>query len=505
MAQETFTVTYTDPTNDGISIATVDSSDLLVTGPNGFSQVAAFNALPGNQTSDATPLAAAYQVTPTDGTWSPNDDGVYTISVLPNAVQSDSGAFVPADAIGTFRVNIGADTTPPTGSATAPDITVASSLPQTITVTYSDNVAVNPATIGSGNISVSGPNGYNQAITFVSSGGTGQAGSPIVAVYSLAAPAGGWAGTNDGAYYIVANPNSVTDTSGNPIAVGAIGAFKVNIDITPPVAEQLSYNITTGGPANYGINVSYADASGINLSTLNSANIRVTGPNGYNQPVTYTGYTLSTTQSNILGITSPVIASYYLTAPSGEWTDAYNGTYTVVVQANQIADTAPIPNYMPATSIGTFAVALPSTITATITAVTPIPHLGAVNSINIVFSRSVTGLTISALNLSENGGGNLLTSAQTLTTSDNITWALGNLAPLTPSSGQYTLALSATSAVTDTSGDTLQTGASTSFTVVAAGPTVAITPVSPNPTTAAVNQLAIVFNEPVSGFTLSSR
>ncbi len=256
--------------------------------------------------------------------------------------------------------NVPDDTTPPSGSAAAPDIAVAGSLPQTITVTYSDDVAVDPATIDSGNISASGPNGYNQPVTFISSSGTGLPGSPIVAVYSLDAPADGWAGSNDGTYYIVANPDSLADTSGNPIAVGAIGAFTLDIDVAPPVAELLSFNITTATSAAYPINVAYADASGIDLSTLNSADFQVIGPNGYNQPVTYSGYTLSTTQSNILGITSPVIASYYLAAPIGGWTAAYNGTYTVVVQANAVADSAPAPNFMAAGNIGTFNVAVPA-------------------------------------------------------------------------------------------------------------------------------------------------
>jgi hypothetical protein len=63
----------------------------------------------------------------------------------------------------------------------------------------------------------------------------------------------------------------------------------------------------------------------------------------------------------------------------------------------------------------------------------------------IVFSEPVFGFDLSNLNLDlvGDGQGNLLTAAQTLSTSDNVTWTLGNLDGLTNVTGDYTLTLSA--------------------------------------------------------------
>jgi hypothetical protein len=100
--------------------------------------------------------------------------------------------------------------------------------------------------------------------------------------------------------------------------------------------------------------------------------------------------------------------------------------------------------------------------TVNITPVSPDPNPGPVNSISIVFSEPVTGFTLADLTLSRNGSANLLTGSQTLTSGDNITWTLGNLAPLTDVSGVFTLTLPA-GAVTDLAGNPLAAGATEQF------------------------------------------
>ena len=81
--------------------------------------------------------------------------------------------------------------------------------------------------------------------------------------------------------------------------------------------------------------------------------------------------------------------------------------------------------------------------TVSITAVSPDPRTTAVTSITIVFSEPVTGFDLSDLSLTRDSGGNLLTGSQTLTTSDNITFVLGNLSGLTGAAGTYVLELDA--------------------------------------------------------------
>ena len=48
-------------------------------------------------------------------------------------------------------------------------------------------------------------------------------------------------------------------------------------------------------------------------------------------------------------------------------------------------------------------------------------------ALTITFNEPVTGFRVSNLSLTNNGGPNLLTSAQTLTTTNNQTFVLGNL------------------------------------------------------------------------------
>ncbi len=110
---------------------------------------------------------------------------------------------------------------------------------------------------------------------------------------------------------------------------------------------------------------------------------------------------------------------------------------------------------------------------------------------------------MSDLQLSFNGGPNSLTSSQALTTADNTTWTLGNLAGTTAASGNYVLLLSG-AGIQDGFGNVLAASVSTDFTVNTVAPTAAITPVSPNPRNTAVDTMTITFSEPVSGFALSN-
>lgn len=81
--------------------------------------------------------------------------------------------------------------------------------------------------------------------------------------------------------------------------------------------------------------------------------------------------------------------------------------------------------------------------TASIAAVSPNPRTTAVDSMTITFSEPVAGFDLSDLVVSRNGGSNLLTGSQTLTTSDNMTFVLGNLTALTGIAGSYAVTVDA--------------------------------------------------------------
>ena len=94
----TFTVTYTDDV--AVNVSTLDGSDVVVTGPNSFSQAAAFVGVDIN--SNGTPRMATYQITAPGGTWDASDNGTYTVSMQSNQVGDTGGNYVSSGALGTF-------------------------------------------------------------------------------------------------------------------------------------------------------------------------------------------------------------------------------------------------------------------------------------------------------------------------------------------------------------------------------------------------------------------
>lgn len=99
--------------------------------------------------------------------------------------------------------------------------------------------------------------------------------------------------------------------------------------------------------------------------------------------------------------------------------------------------------------------------TANIVAVAPDPRSTAVDSISIVFSEPVVNFDAADLQLTRDGGPNLLTGTEFLVTSDSIAWNLGTSA-LTTTRGTYVLTLSP-SDITDDAGNPLASGASDSW------------------------------------------
>jgi len=100
----TFTIVFSD--NQGMLPTTMDNDDILVTGPNGFSQLAQFVSL--DNTTAGSPRIATYRITPPGGTWDPTDDGVYTITMVAGQVTDAQGNPVTGGVIGTFTVRVGA-------------------------------------------------------------------------------------------------------------------------------------------------------------------------------------------------------------------------------------------------------------------------------------------------------------------------------------------------------------------------------------------------------------
>lgn len=93
---------------------------------------------------------------------------------------------------------------------------------------------------------------------------------------------------------------------------------------------------------------------------------------------------------------------------------------------------------------------------------------GSVSTLKITFKKAVSGFDLSDLVLTRDGGANLLTSAQTLTTRDGVAWTLGNLSGVTQRAGAYQLTVKSQGAgIVDAAGQAVQVNVSQKFAVLA--------------------------------------
>ncbi|HEX3358448.1 MAG TPA: zinc-dependent metalloprotease family protein [Tepidisphaeraceae bacterium] len=98
-----FNVTYDD--NIALNTNTLDGSDLRITGPNGFSQLASFVSVTPAPTVGAK-RTATYQITTPGGSWDDLDDGAYTITLQSGQVKDTATNAAVGGAIGSFNVHV---------------------------------------------------------------------------------------------------------------------------------------------------------------------------------------------------------------------------------------------------------------------------------------------------------------------------------------------------------------------------------------------------------------
>ncbi|MFM7181660.1 MAG: zinc-dependent metalloprotease family protein [Verrucomicrobiales bacterium] len=122
--------------------------------------------------------------------------------------------------------------------------------------------------------------------------------------------------------------------------------------VQPPLAELVSVPpLNESGLTSKQFTVSYTDNVGIDVATIGTGDVRVTGPNGYNQLAQFVSVS-STTNG------TPRSATYSVTPPGGgAWTTLHNGTYTITMEAAQVRD---VENaYVSASTLGQFSIDVP--------------------------------------------------------------------------------------------------------------------------------------------------
>jgi glucose/arabinose dehydrogenase len=119
-----------------------------------------------------------------------------------------------------------------------------------------------------------------------------------------------------------------------------------------PTATASTTGITTSGATTYDFTISYSDNAAVDISSLDSTDIRVTNSNGFNQLATFVSVTPS-------GNGTPRTATYRINTPGGTWDAADNGSYTVALEASQVRDIN--GNFAAAGNLGNFSVNIAGT------------------------------------------------------------------------------------------------------------------------------------------------
>jgi hypothetical protein len=94
-------VTYAD--NAAVSFATIDSTDLEVTGPGGY--ITPVTLVNTDSSADGSPIIASYSIPARGGNWDYTDNGTYTVTLKSSSV-SDTSDNLIALATYNFSVNI---------------------------------------------------------------------------------------------------------------------------------------------------------------------------------------------------------------------------------------------------------------------------------------------------------------------------------------------------------------------------------------------------------------
>ncbi|HIK54148.1 MAG TPA: hypothetical protein IGS37_03160 [Synechococcales cyanobacterium M55_K2018_004] len=131
------------------------------------------------------------------------------------------------------------DTAPPQpGRLFIQNITTSGISEQVFSVQFADAVQLNSRSFRSGNVAVTGPNGFQQLAELVSVDQPGNGTSRTV-TYRIIAPNGDWNANNNGTYQVTLLAGQIFDTSGNFARTAALGSFTVNVPI-PVVPVSIS-------------------------------------------------------------------------------------------------------------------------------------------------------------------------------------------------------------------------------------------------------------------------
>jgi hypothetical protein len=116
----------------------LDSGDILVTGPNGYSSPASFVA--ADPSANAQAITASYLVVSQRASWGPSDNGTYHIMLKADQVRDAAGTAAPAAELGTFEVAVAGSEPLSISGTPAPDRILLSQANGLLTVSLNDQI-----------------------------------------------------------------------------------------------------------------------------------------------------------------------------------------------------------------------------------------------------------------------------------------------------------------------------------------------------------------------------
>jgi hypothetical protein len=257
-------------------------------------------------------VVQVYTVLARQQAWDWADNGTYHIDMQANEVQDTSGAAAPAGQAGSYWLWF-----------TRPRAEISLSLVAgsgwQYAVTYSDDVALDVSTIGTGNTELYGPHGLVATGEFqhLSDLGNGR----YKAYYTAKIAQISTSYLNTGTYDIVTRPAQVFDTSGYSVPAFGLGQYWYWNDAP---AAQLVSSVVNGGTS-WTVKMRYSSPYGINASSVGrlAGDVRALQ---IGQPSTpYLG-TISGTPA--VAADGSVMATYTIMAPAGGWRP-YDGSYSL--------------------------------------------------------------------------------------------------------------------------------------------------------------------------------
>jgi hypothetical protein len=449
------TVTYSDDL--AMDVSSIESNDIRITGPNGYDQFARFVSV--DVATDGTPRTATYAAEPPAGdVWSPAHNGTYLVSMRSEQVSDTQEAWVASGQLGQFNVTVPSaiyfasmDSDPgwtldpqwqygtPSYSGTGPTsgYTGTPIIGYNLSGNYANNLPAKYATTppintsGSASLTLRFSRWLRTKQNDTASIQVSTDGTTWVNVWSTSSP------VSDASWQEVqySLPSGVAGSSSVRLRWGLASNVAQNeigwnlddvellgdgaLDTTPPASTLSVAALTLGGSPSHSCSVTYTDDTAVRLSSLDSTDLLVTGPNGYSRAAELVGADLPSNGS-------PITGSYSIPAPGDTWDAADNGTYTVTLLESAVEDT--LNNATPQTTLGSFSVLI-STATAGALEVTPIDNFGSSGTVGGPFSPSSIGYTLA------NTGGS------------SLSWTAGktqNWMSLSASSGTLTAGASTT-------------------------------------------------------------